>query len=253
MPIQKAFVEPMEQIIDTLVARLRPLRFAPPVHTVYNPLIYARSAHLAYWQRYGRPPKEILLVGMNPGPWGMVQSGIPFGDVGMVSEWLRLPEPVVPPRVQHPKRPVLGLACVRREVSGQRLWGWAQQRFGTPQRFFSRFGVANYCPLAFLEAGGRNITPDKLAAKEKKMLFEACDQALAATVEWLRPKIVVGIGAFAAQQARRVLAQSSVQVGQIAHPSPANPKANAGWGPLVEKELSDLGIVIVTASGKQKA
>ena len=252
MSKQKAFVQPMEQIIDTLVARLGPLRFAPPVHMVYNPLIYARSAHLTYWRRYGRSPKEILLVGMNPGPWGMVQTGIPFGDVGMVSDWLGLDQPVAPPTDQHPKRPVMGLDCTRREVSGQRLWGWAQQRFGTPQRFFSRFGVANYCPLAFLEASGRNITPDKLPAKEKAMLFEACDEALAATVQWLQPRIVVGIGGFAAQQAERLLTRSGVRVGRITHPSPANPKANAGWGPLVEKELSDLGIVIGTASGKQE-
>ncbi|MBI5062774.1 MAG: single-stranded DNA-binding protein [Desulfatitalea sp.] len=243
----------MEQIIDTLVARLRPLRFAPPVHTVYNPLIYARSAHLAYWRRCGQPPKEILLVGMNPGPWGMVQTGVPFGDVCMVTQWLGLPQPVTPPAAQHPKRPILGLDCTRREVSGQRLWGWAQQRFGTPERFFKRFGVANYCPLAFLEAGGRNITPDKLPAKEKAMLFDACDEALAATVHWLCPTVVVGVGVFAAQQARRVLAQSGVRVGQITHPSPANPKANAGWSLLVEKELYDMGIVLKTASGEQEA
>jgi single-strand selective monofunctional uracil DNA glycosylase len=242
----------MEQIIDRLVARLRPLRFAPPVHTVYNPLDYARSAHLAYWRRYGRPPKEILLVGMNPGPWGMVQTGVPFGDIDTVSRWLRLSRPVPPPPAQHPKRPVLGLDCTRREVSGQRLWGWAQQRFGTPQRFFKRFGVANYCPLAFMEAGGRNITPDKLPAKEKAVLFDACDEALSATVSWLRPKIVVGVGGFAAQQARRALTQSGVLVGKITHPSPANPKANAGWSRLVETELSDLGILIEAPSGEQK-
>lgn len=243
----------MEQIIDRLITRLRPLRFSPPVHTIYNPLIYARSAHLAYWDRYGRPPKEILLVGMNPGPWGMVQTGIPFGDAHMVSEWLKLLHPVMPPATQHPKRPVLGLGCTRREVSGQRLWGWAQQRFGTPHVFFKRFGVANYCPLAFMDAGGRNITPDKLPANEKTRLFEACDEALVAIVRRLSPEIVVGIGGFAARQAQRALARSGVRIGQITHPSPANPKANAGWSILAEKEFSELGIVIGNVSGNKEA
>ena len=239
----------MERIVDLLVGRLNLLRFRPPVHMVYNPLVYARSSHLTYWRRYGQPPKEVLLVGMNPGPWGMVQTGVPFGDICMVTQWLKLPLPVVPPAVQHPKRPVLAAACVRREVSGQRLWGWAAQRFGTPERFFSRFGVANYCPLTFMAESGRNITPDKLPAREKTLLFEACDEALAATVRWLRPRIVVGVGGFAAQQVGRVLSLSGITLGQITHPSPANPKANAGWSRLVEKELCELGIVLPPLQG----
>jgi single-strand selective monofunctional uracil DNA glycosylase len=234
----------IEEISDALVARVQPLRFEAPVHFVYNPLVYARAAHLAYWRSCGRPPKEVLLLGMNPGPWGMVQTGVPFGDAAMVTDWLRLCVTVDAPAAQHPKRPISGFDCPRTEVSGRRLWGWARQRFNTPQRFFKRFGVANYCPLAFMEANGRNITPDKLSAIEKALLFAACDEALAATVRWLRPRIVVGIGRFAAQRAQKVLRESDVQVGQITHPSPANPKANKGWSALVEMELAELGIEI---------
>ncbi len=240
--------QPMERIIDQLVSRLRPLHFGAPVHMVYNPLIYARSAHMAYWRQYGRPPKEILLLGMNPGPWGMVQTGVPFGDTGMVREWLKLTQKVAPPEIQHPKRPVSGLECSRREVSGQRLWSWAKQRFGTPRSFFRRFGVANYCPLSFMDDGGRNITPDKLPVTETVTLFEACDEALVEMVRWLQPEIVVGVGMFATRQARRALSRSRVRIGQITHPSPANPRANAGWSALVEKELSALGIVIGNVS-----
>ena len=65
---------------------------------------------------------------------------------------------------------VLGFECRRSEVSGARLWGWARDRFGTPQRFFERFFVANYCPLAFMEASGANRTPDKLSAAEQQEL-----------------------------------------------------------------------------------
>jgi len=232
----------MEQIIDTLLKQLHPLQFGPPVSHVYNPLIYARAAYNQYWQRFGQPPKEIILLGMNPGPWGMAQTGVPFGDVAMVRDWLGIQSDLLPVADMHPNRPIQGFACARREVSGQRLWGWARQRFETPQRFFKRFWVANYCPLVFMESGGRNRTPDKIPKAEKEPLMKACDQALRKTVQWLRPVHVIGVGAFAAQRARKVLTGMDVQVGQITHPSPANPKANRGWCELVEKEFRSLKI-----------
>ncbi len=234
----------IEPIIDKLVAKLEPLRFKPPIACVYNPLVYARAAHLAYWRQYGAPPKEVMFLGMNPGPWGMAQTGIPFGDVAMVTQWLGLRHATNVPEPQHPKRPVQGLDCVRSEISGKRFWGWARERFHTPRRFFKRFWVANYCPLVFMEASGRNRTPDKLPSREKEPLLAACDVALVQTVQLLQPRWVVGIGQFATQQARRALADQSVKVGQVTHPSPANPKANKGWCNLIENELRAMGIAL---------
>jgi len=232
----------IDAIFENLMRRLDGLAFGPPVAFVYNPLIYAKSSHLEYWRRYGAGPKEIVLLGMNPGPWGMVQTGVPFGDVEMVTGWLGIRGQVDPPPRQHPKRPISGFDCPRSEVSGRRLWGWARERFVTPQRFFERFWVANYCPLAFLEATGRNRTPDKLPAKEKMTLLAACDDALVQIVAELSPLIVVGVGGFAATQAMRALRDVNVRVGQITHPSPANPKANTGWSERIENEFKMMGI-----------
>ena len=145
-----------DHIIDELLKSIRPLRFGAPVAYVYNPLEYALAVHAQYLTRYGAGTKEALFVGMNPGPWGMAQTGIPFGEVGSVKEWMRLDGPVGAPQKMHPKRQVEGLNCTRSEVSGRRLWGWAK-RFGAPEKFFSRFFVINYCPLLFLEASGKNI------------------------------------------------------------------------------------------------
>ncbi len=239
-------IQSIETIIDTLVRKLKSLKFAPPTQYVYNPLAYARSAHLTYWQRYGLSCKQVLLIGMNPGPWGMVQTGVPFGDKTMVTEWLDIRADIGVPDVIHPKRPVQGFECARGEVSGQRLWGWARQRFGTPEHFFKRFFVANYCPLVFMEESGRNRTPDKLPVKEKKHLLSICDEALVQTVRLLKPEMVLGVGKFAADQATRALADTKVRVGRITHPSPANPKANAGWCNLVESELAQMGIDMPT-------
>lgn len=231
----------MEKIRDALSERVRSLTFAPPVAYVYNPIDYARKPYLAYCKIYGNGRKRAIFLGMNPGPWGMAQTGIPFGDVGMVTGWLGIEGKVSSPPAVHPKRPVTGFQCPRGEVSGQRLWGWARSRFGRPDRFFKRFWVANYCPLVFMEESGRNRTPDKLKKNEKSLLFDACDEALRRTVDLLQPDYVIGIGNFAYQQAATALAELDVRVGRISHPSPANPRANRGWADLIEGELFDLG------------
>jgi single-strand selective monofunctional uracil DNA glycosylase len=174
----------------------------------------------------------------------MAQTGVPFGDVMMVTQWLKIDTPVKPPSRQHPKRPIQGFDCQRSEISGRRLWGWAESRYRTPERFFERFWVGNYCPLAFMEASGRNRTPDKLPKSEKMPLFEICDQALRLTVDLLQPQFVIGIGGFAAQRVVSALDGMDVNVGRITHPSPANPKANRGWASCIELELEQIGILL---------
>ncbi|MGC4091015.1 MAG: hypothetical protein QM756_24700 [Polyangiaceae bacterium] len=218
-------------------------RFSAPTEFVYNPLVYARAPHEAYLERYGSGQGRVLLMGMNPGPFGMVQTGVPFGDVSMVRDYLGIEGKVQAPKQEHPARPVQGFACKRSEVSGTRLWGWARERYPEPRDFFERFFVINYCPLAFLEAGGKNRTPDKLPAAEQQPLSAACDAALRELVEELAPAMVVGVGAFAEASARRALG-SSVRVGCILHPSPASPKANSGWARLAEAELRALGVTL---------
>ena len=227
-----------------LIEDLRPLSFEPPVTHVYNPLEYAGKSYKQYLKHYGGRPKEVILVGMNPGPWGMAQTGIPFGEVNSVRDWMGIEAPVGSPPEIHPKRPVQGFACARSEVSGKRLWGWAAKAFDTPERFFARFFVANYCPLVFYEESGKNRTPDSLRVAEKRPLLAACDLALRRTVEWLEPAHVVGIGNFAEARAREALAGLDVTIGRISHPSPANPRANRGWEPLIAKEFAALGIGI---------
>jgi single-strand selective monofunctional uracil DNA glycosylase len=229
-------------IINELLAALQPLQFSLPVTHVYNPLIYARKAHDAYIKRYAHPPIEVMLLGMNPGPWGMAQTGIPFGEIQAVKQWLGIQETVETPEQMHPKRPVTGLACPKSEVSGRRLWDWIANTFKTPERFFERFFVANYCPLLFIEESGRNRTPDKIKIAERKPLLKACNTALQQTVTWLQPKLVVGVGQFARKQAGQALAGYPITIGQITHPSPANPKANRGWDQRVTQEFKMLGI-----------
>ncbi len=225
-----------------LVRDLAGLNFDPPVAYVYNPLIYARRSGERYLERFARPRPEALLLGMNPGPFGMAQTGVPFGEVSFVRDWMGIEEPVGRPPREHEKRPILGFDCPRSEVSGARLWGWARSRFGPPEEFFARLFVWNYCPLVFLEASGRNRTPDKLPAAERAPLFEACDRALASIVETLEPGRVIGIGRFAEKRARAALGPKAPPIGCILHPSPASPLANRGWAQQAEAQLRKLGL-----------
>ena len=246
-PVARALLAAARELSGTLDA----LRFAPPVAHVYNPLQYAFAPYRVYVERYGATRKRIVLLGMNPGPFGMMQTGVPFGEVAAVRDWMGIRAPVEHPAQQHPKRPIEGFDCARSEVSGRRLWGWAALRFGTAEAFFSERFVLNYCPLVFLEAGGRNLTPDKLRAAERRALSEACDRHLATALSALQPEWVIGIGGFAERCLRAVLAGDQVdaalarrvRIGQILHPSPASPAANRGWSDAVDRTFTALGLL----------
>jgi single-strand selective monofunctional uracil DNA glycosylase len=231
---------PLVAISRELSDQVDALRF-PSVPFVYNPLAYARAPHEAYLERWGsKTPREVVMFGMNPGPFGMAQTGVPFGDVVMVRDFVRVTGQVGRPAREHPRRAVTGFDCTRSEVSGTRFWGWARDRFGSAERFFEKVFVANWCPLVFMEDSGRNRPPDKLPAAERAELFSACDDALSRVVEVLRPTLVVGIGRFAEQRARTAL-PSEVRIGGILHPSPASPAANRDWAGLVDAQLRTLG------------
>lgn len=210
------------------------LDFSLPVRYVYNPLDYARRPHETYVRRFGVGPKEALFLGMNPGPFGMAQTGVPFGEISAVRDWMGISDTVDKPDPEHPKRPIEGFACARSEVSGRRLWGWVADRFGSAEAFFSRFFVYNYCPLVFMEDTGRNRTPDKLPADERAALFDVCDQALRDVIAALEVPLVIGVGAFAEQRVKRAT-DDSVLTERLLHPSPASPAANRGWAEQADR------------------
>jgi single-strand selective monofunctional uracil DNA glycosylase len=232
----------LRRATEELCRELEVMAFADPVTHVYNPIAYARAPHGEYLQRYARNPKRVVYLGMNPGPFGMAQTGVPFGEVRLVRDWLGIEAAVERPAHEHPRRPIQGFACARSEVSGARLWGALKERYGEPQAFFEHGFVANYCPLVFMESSGRNRTPDKLGAAERTRLFAACDRHLQRLVEILTPEFVIGVGKFAQDRASIALHGRDVRVGSIPHPSPANPAANRGWLALADASLAQLGL-----------
>jgi single-strand selective monofunctional uracil DNA glycosylase len=225
-----------------LSARVDRLKFKLPVTHTYNPLTYAWAAHEEYLRRYGNGKKRVIFLGMNPGPFGMAQIGIPFGEIAAARDWMGIHTTIGKPAKEHPKRPVLGFDCPRSEVSGRRLWGLFAERYGTAERFFTGHFAVNYCPLAFLSATGSNLTPDKLPAAEQTRLFAACDEHLQRVLKILEPEWLIGVGGFARARGEEIAAGLNVKIGQILHPSPASPAANRGWAAAATKQLLELGV-----------
>lgn len=227
----------------SLRERVSRMDFASPVAHVYNPLHYAWAPHEQYLRRYGAGRKRVIFMGMNPGPFGMAQTGVPFGEVAAVRDWLGIEAPVDHPPNEHPKRPVTGFACQRSEVSGRRLWGFFRAQYGTAAAFFAEHFVVNYCPLVFMEEGGRNLTPDKLPRAERDELQQACDEHLRAIVRILQPQWLIGVGGFAKKRLEETFTGEPFGIAVIPHPSPASPAANRGWDEPVRAVLAGHGLL----------
>ncbi len=233
---------PLIQAADELRKALKGLSFSSPVTHTYQPLEYAWQTHCDYLQRYGTGKKRVLFLGMNPGPFGMAQTGVPFGEIPAVRDWMKISGPVGTPDQPHPKRHIEGFACAKSEVSGRRLWGLFAQRFPHADDFFRDHFVANYCPLVWMSASGANITPDKLPVAEIRPVEAACLAHLRQVIDIFKPEYLVGVGAYAEQRLREAVPNFSGIISKILHPSPASPAANRDWSGTAEKQLIDAGI-----------
>ncbi|MDA3939557.1 MAG: single-stranded DNA-binding protein [Spirochaetia bacterium] len=222
------------------------LKFSGKVNHVYNPLVYAKEAHEDYIKKYGTGKKKVLFLGMNPGPWGMAQTGIPFGEVSYAKNWLKIEGVILQPEKSHSKRPIEGWNCPRSEVSGRRLWSLMEERYKTAASFFKDHYIENYCPLVFMEVGGKNLTPDKLPVEERDPLKKICDDHLRKVIGIMEPEYLVGVGKYAEKNFKRVVEtmnnSEKYKISAILHPSPANPHANRGWSEAVTKQLIEQGI-----------
>ncbi len=223
---------------------LRGLSFSRPVSHTYRPLDYAWTPHKTYLRRYGAGEKRVLFLGMNPGPYGMAQTGVPFGEIPAVRDWMGINAPVGKPEREHPKRPVEGFTCGRSEVSGRRLWGLFAERFVTPEAFFAGHFVLNYCPLVWMRDTGANLTPDKLPASEMQPVENACLGHLARVIQLLQPSYLIGVGGYAEERMTAAVQKTGHQakVGRVLHPSPASPTANRGWAAAATKQLIEQGV-----------
>ncbi len=211
---------------------------------IYNPLDYAWEMHSEYLRRYVHEGAGILFLGMNPGPFGMMQTGVPFGEVNAVRDYLKLNLPVDKPKREHPSRPVVGMDIKRSEGSGKRLWGLISQRWPEPEGFFKDHCIFNYCPLGFLDSGktAKNFTPDHLPKNERASLEAVCDSYLADVIDMVGPHALIGIGKYAEAKLTSVNRDGRRVVSSIIHPSPGNPQANVDWNGKTTAKMRELGL-----------
>lgn len=233
---------PLIKAAKNLRDALQGLSFGLPVTHTYQPLDYAWQTHCDYLQRYGSGKKRVLFLGMNPGPFGMAQTGVPFGEIPAVRDWMNISGAVGSPAQPHPKRPIDGFACAKSEVSGRRLWGLFAQLYPQADDFFRDHFVANYCPLVWMSASGANLTPDKLSATEMQPVEQACQRHLQQVIAALQPQWLIGVGAYAEQRLREACPTFSGSIGKILHPSPASPAANRDWAGTATQQLRALGV-----------
>ena len=227
-----------------LADELRPLRFSDPVTHTYLTLDYAGAGHEAYLAKFGGSRKRVLFLGMNPGPYGMAQTGIPFGEIAAVRDWMGLSPEIGKPADEHPKRKISGMDCLKSEVSGRRLWGLFAEKFPNAEDFFAEHLVMNFCPLIWMKDAGANLTPDKIRATEITAVDAACQKYLRLVIELLEPEWLIGVGTYAETQlgiARDVLGIRA-KTGRILHPSPASPAANRGWAEAAKRQLRELKV-----------
>lgn len=236
----------LSEVALQLIKELQPLKFQLPVSHTYLTTEYTWLAHEQYLNRYCEGKKRVLMLGMNPGPWGMAQTGVPFGEVSYVRDWMGISADISKPDPEHPKRPITGFDCQRAEVSGQRLWGLFSEKYPEAKDFFKDHIVVNYCPLIWMGETGKNITPDKLPKEEMKRVDQASRKHLAAVIARTQPELLIGIGAYAEKKiletVKEYFPEQQFKHGKILHPSPASPIANRGWAPQAEKQLKELGV-----------
>ncbi|MED6337735.1 MAG: uracil-DNA glycosylase family protein [Candidatus Thermoplasmatota archaeon] len=207
-----------------------------------NPLDYAWPHHEQYLTNWGGLGAKTLLLGMNPGPWGMAQSGVPFGSTEVAKSKLKIkPCQLTTPSNAHPKRPIIGLDLERQEISGQRLWSLMFDHFGNGKNVFSNIFVVNHCPLLLLGESGKNLTPDNLSATVMKPILEACDEHLKKVVDIMGITRIIGVGKYAEKRARLAFdagktgdgitkSGRKIDITSCWHPSPASPLANRNDG-----------------------
>lgn len=209
---------------------------------IYNPLEYCLDPFIQYLEKGGEK-RDIVFLGMNPGPFGMMQNGIPFGASNFVNNYLNIEKDFDKQKIEkeHPKYKIIGKNIERQEISGTKLWGLIQSFYPDSNTFLENQIVLNYLQLAILDKEkGKNITPDKLNKDVRTKIENICDNQLREILDILESKVLIGVGKYSYDSLLRV--KKNEKVIKINHPSPLNARYFKTWTEDTKKLLIDENI-----------
>jgi len=197
-----------------------------PDIVVINPLEYLWLQYGYYTSCYHNQYPRAMIIGMNPGPKGMSQTGIPFGSPNIIPSILpnkslfnEIRDNEGSP-VSSPHRRITGPSNTTVEVSGNRLWSALIKRYGDFKSITSEIFVDNICPLLFLcgKNGSKNLTPDKLTPSPAKIiLIRLCTERLQKIYQCLgEPSNIVALGRWSHKFLEKMFPK--VRVTYILHP-----------------------------------
>ena len=184
------------ELYKSLNIELDELKFFPPCFYVYNPLSYCFESFKIYFEYLNTEEEINLFFGINPGPFGMAQTGIPFGDKETVKNYLKIEPKIDIDKIpkQHPKKQILGLEVKRVEKSGRIFWGVIKEFYPEKYDFFKSNFVLNFCPLCFLDEQGRNITPKVLRKEDQIALYKILEIFMLKLFKLIKIKKLIAIG-----------------------------------------------------------
>jgi len=148
---------------------LRPCLVRSTGWKVWNPGLYGEPWHSRFRRCYPPAARPLVLFGLNPGPYGMAQTGIPFTDIRRLVS--ALPALVAELRNAGKRLEVPGLAPVSLppylsrtfEASSVRVYRFLERSWGDAERGWREVVAANPCPLLFIDTEtGKNRTPADL-------------------------------------------------------------------------------------------
>ncbi|XP_059053181.1 single-strand selective monofunctional uracil DNA glycosylase-like isoform X1 [Achroia grisella] len=233
-------------LIDQLNVNLEKLQLPNSVQCIYNPTIYARNTFEQYVRKYCNTKKKVMFFGMNPGPWGMSQTGVPFGEVASVRDWLHIIGPVGKPPTELSNRQVNGFNCKRPEISGKRFWGLFKKICRNPENFFHSSFVYNYLPQQWMKNSGANVTPGEFSASDMRPLYAICDPIFVKVLEIYEVETIIAVGKFCEKRAQKAIKQylpnATIQIFYLPHPSPRSVN-NTNWEEKAENCLKNFNII----------
>ena len=205
---------------------------------VWNPQLYGLPLYRRFATEHLPTSRgAIVALGLNPGKYGMSQTGIPFTDVTRAA---RVGIAIEPPGLAPASlRPFL--KSYRVERSSASVYNLLDALWGGPAEGWRRLWAVAPCGLLFLEPDGTNVTPADARLARRDDVRELRLRVIRESVEAARPRGVLLLGQDVARVAADALGDVETLV--VDHPVARGPgrRGPAWWAGVVAQAVRARG------------